>query len=98
MINSISISEFLRLINSSSINIIDVRGIESYNNGHISGAHNIPFNQLIIEPTKYLSKNQSYYLYCQKGSKSKKACQILSKMGYKVINISGGYEAWVLSK
>ena len=82
----------------SSVSVIDIRRIESFNNGHIDGAKNIPFNQLIIAPEKYLQKNQSYYLYCQKGTKSIKACQILSRVGYQVYNILGGYEAWILSK
>lgn len=82
----------------SSVSVIDIRRIESFNNGHIDGAKNVPFNQLIIAPDKYLQKNQVYYLYCQKGTKSIKACQILSRVGYQVYNILGGYEAWILSK
>jgi len=39
-----------------------------------------------------------YYIYCQKGIKSKTACQILRNLGYKVISIQGGYESWILEK
>ena len=96
MINNISIEQFLKIY--SSVAIVDIRRVESFNNGHIIGAKNVPFNQLIITPEKYLQKNQVYYIYCQKGTKSIKTCQILSNMGYKVYNIIGGYEAWVLAK
>lgn len=96
MINNISVQELKRI--GHSINIIDVRSIESFNNNHIPGAKNIPFNSLIISPGKYLDKNNIYYLYCQKGQKSLKTCQILSSLGYNVVNINGGYEAWILDK
>lgn len=96
MIKNIPIEEFIKI--SSSVSIIDIRRVESYNNGHIDGAKNAPFNQLIIHPEKYLQKNKVYYLYCSKGTKSIKACQILLKQGYQVCNILGGYEAWIMSK
>lgn len=96
MIKNISIEEFIKI--SSSVSIIDVRRVESYNNGHIDGAKNIPFNQLIISPEKYLQKNKTYYIYCSKGTKSIKACQILVRQGYLVYNILGGYEAWIMAK
>lgn len=92
--NSISIKELLKL---SSINIIDIRSIQSYNNNHIPNAINIPFEKLIIKPNLYLKSNEKYFIYCQKGSLSKKACQILSKMGYHVVDIAGGYEEWILN-
>ena len=96
MSNSISVGELKRIINN--INIIDIRSVASFNNNHIPGAKNIPFNNLIISPNKYLDKYNIYYIYCQKGQKSLKTCQILNSLGYKTINIIGGYEAWVLEK
>ena len=96
MINNISIETLKN--NIEVYGVIDLRRIESYNNGHIEGARNISFNQLIIEPHKYMKKGNKYCLYCQKGLKSIKACQILSRQGYNVYNLNGGYEAWILSK
>ena len=95
MVNSISITEFKKL---SNINIIDIRGIEKYNFNHIDNAINIGMNNLIVKPSKYLSKNNKYYIYCQKGIQSKKICLLLQGLGYNVVNIQGGYEAWILSK
>lgn len=93
MIPSISVKEVL-----SKNNIIDLRSIESYNNNHIPNAINIPFEKLIIEPNKYLNKNTIYYLYCRSGITSMKACQILMRIGYNVVNIDGGYEKWILER
>lgn len=96
MIYSISVSELLKKINS--IEIIDIRSIQSYNNNHIPTARNIPKEHLINEPNKYLNKQQAYYLYCQKGITSIKVCSLLNSLGYNTININGGYEAWITEK
>lgn len=95
MINSISVSELKRLGN---VNLIDIRNVEQYNNNHIGNAVNISSNQLLINPDKYLNKSSRYYIYCQKGIQSRKLCQILTNKGFNVINIQGGYEAWILSE
>jgi len=93
MIDSISVSSLKRISNPD---IIDIRSIEKYNNSHIPNAHNIPMEKLLVYYDKYLNRNSVYYIYCQKGIQSKKVCQILSNLGYKVINITGGYEAFLL--
>lgn len=94
--SNISIDELLPLINK--INLIDIRSEQSYNNNHISGAINIPFEKLILNPSKYLNKEDKYFLYCRSGMTSQKACQILYRQGFKVINVLGGYEEWMLKK
>lgn len=96
MISSISIEDLLKLI--PNINIIDIRSSQSYNNNHIDGAINIPYEKLIIKPSDYLIPVNKYYIYCKKGIMSKKVCQILSQLGYNVVHITGGYEEWILKK
>jgi len=93
--NNISIKE---LIKKKNINIIDIRSVEKYNDNHIDNARNINMISLLKEPSKYLNFNETYYIYCQKGINSIKVCFNLRKMGYKVVNITGGYEAWVVYK
>lgn len=95
MIENISVSELKRLGN---VNLIDIRSVEKYNSNHILNAKNIPMEQLIIYPSKYLTKNERYYIYCQKGIQSRRLCQILKNSGYNVVNVTGGYEAWVLNE
>ena len=92
--SSITIDELLPMIDK--VNIIDIRNSQSYNNNHIKGAINIPFEKLIVSPSNYLNPLKKYFIYCRCGITSKKACQILSNYGYKVVNIDGGYEAWIL--
>ena len=95
MFENISVEELKKLNN---INIIDIRSIEKYNNGHIVNSKNITAENLIIKPEKYLNKSEKYYIYCQKGIQSRKVCQVLIKNGYNVVNVLGGYEAWILSE
>ena len=96
MISNISIKEFLNL--KGNINIIDIRSIEKYNNKHIENAINIPYEKLLINPNNYLDKETRYYIYCQRGTTSYNVCQILTKLGFKVTNINGGYESWILNQ
>ena len=95
MFESINVDELKKLNN---INIIDIRSIEKYNNNHILNAKNIPLEQLLIKPEKYLSKYEKYYIYCRKGIQSRKLCQILTNNGYNVVNIIGGYESWIMNE
>ena len=95
MIDSISVSDLKKLNN---INIIDIRNVEKYNNRHIKDAINVPLNKILINFNKYLDKTKKYYIYCQMGIQSKKLCQILKNNGFNVVNILGGYEAYILSE
>ena len=95
MFSSINMCDFMSL---SGINVIDIRSREKYNNSHIDGSINVPFEKIISSPQDYLSKNSKYYLYCQKGSTSFKVCSILSSLGYDVVNVNGGYESYLLNR
>ncbi len=95
MILSISVSELLK---KGNVSIIDIRNNQNYNNNHIPNAKNIPSQELVNNPSKYLDKNQTYYLYCQKGTTSIRVCSLLNSLGYKTVNVAGGYEAWILEK
>ena len=95
MFESISVNDLKKLKN---INLIDIRDIEKYNNRHIMNAINIPAQQLLARPEKYLERTKKYYIYCQKGIQSRKMCQILSTNGYNVVNVSGGYESWIINE
>ncbi len=68
----------------SYMKIIDVGNKYSYNEGHISGSINIPYDELINNYRKYLNKNEKYLLYCKSGKLSKRASIVLSSIGYDV--------------
>lgn len=85
--SSINIHDFF-----SFDNIIDIRDKFKYDLGHIDGAINIPYEKIISNPGDFLDKDKKYYLYCSKGITSSNVCNILSKLGYNVFSISGGYD------
>lgn len=95
MYKSINASELKFLI--GKINIIDIRKNFMFNLGNIPGSKNIPMAFLISNPSKYLSKNDEYYIYCMQGFESVKVCDKLSKKGYKVVNVLGGYHDYLSS-
>lgn len=71
------------------MNIIDVSDKYTYQNNHINGSINIPYDELISNYRLYLNKNEIYYLYCKSGKLSKRAVMILSSIGYNVYNLYG---------
>lgn len=73
------------------VNIIDIRKNYIYNLGSIPTSKNIPSAFLLNDPEKYLNKEEEYYIYCTQGLESVKVCNELSKKGYNVINVLGGY-------
>ncbi len=95
MINQITVNDLKRL---GKINLIDIRNIEKYNDNHIPGSINIPKILLVKNYYKYLDRNKLYYIYCQRGEQSIRVCRLLNSLGYKTINVIGGYESWILNE
>ncbi len=65
--------------------IIDVQDRSIYNISHLNGSINIPYDDLVNNYREYLSKNETYYLYCPSGKLSKRASIILNYLGYNTI-------------
>ena len=75
-----------------SFNVIDLRDRYEYNAGHYTNSINIPYRELLNNPSRYLNKNMKYYLYCTSGIRSKRATELLSLIGYNVVNVKDGYQ------
>ena len=93
MYSSINTNDLKGLI--GKVNIIDIRDNYLYRLGYIPTAKNIPINYLYVLPDKYLDKEKTYYIYCSQGMQSAKLCSFLTKEGYKVINVLGGYNSYL---
>lgn len=96
---SIDMNDFLTIVNNthSTLNIIDIRTKYIYELSNISNSINIPYEYLLLNPSKYLNKNDTYYLYCQAGYTSKSISKKLNSLGYKTISINGGYNSYRLN-
>ena len=74
--------------------LIDVREPNEFDNGHILGARNIPLSQMKMR-LQELRPDKPVYLYCQNGSRSGRAAQLLYKKGYKDLSqLKGGFKLW----
>lgn len=80
------------------IDLIDIRETYEYKSGSIKTAKNIPMGEILSMPDKYLKKDKEYYIVCQSGGRSTKACRQLLDLGFDVINVSGGVGSYVGSK
>ncbi len=77
------------------VRVIDVRGATEYADGHLPGVPNIPLGYL-TDHLSELPTSTPLVLHCQGGGRSAIAASVLSARGFtNVINMTGGYAAWV---
>jgi len=67
--------------------IIDVRTNKEYKQRHIANAINIPIEELSRSVSR-VPKNRVIVVYCQSGSRSSAAANILSQKGWEVYDVA----------
>lgn len=75
--------------------LIDVRTPQEYESGYVSGALNIPVDQIetaILDAVP--EKADVIVLYCRSGNRSDQAAKILEELGYLVILDAGGINSY----
>ena len=89
-IDSISTIELEQKL-KENIQLIDVRTPGEFRRGHIKNTKNVPLNEIgQFTPIT----DETVYVICHSGARSKLAAKKLKKKGYDVINIQGGMHAW----
>ena len=73
--------------------LIDVRESSEYRSAHAPGAKHISV-QVIERRLGEIPKERQIIVVCQSGMRSQRAADILSRNGYKVLNVSGGMIGW----
>jgi rhodanese-related sulfurtransferase len=81
-----------------TVELIDIREPFEYKSGSLRTAKNIPMGDLVNNPNNYLNTDKSYYIMCQSGGRSERTCKFLTKQGFDVINIAGGYGSYAGTK
>lgn len=89
----ISAKDLYEKLQLEELQLIDVREVDEFTAGHISGAQNLPLSTL-TENYRELDKQIPYHIICQKGGRSARACEFLEAKGYQVTNVEGGVEAF----
>jgi rhodanese-related sulfurtransferase len=75
--------------------IIDVRDRSSFNQGHISGAIPIPYDELATKAKSSLHTKRHIYVYGANDEQSANAAQTLKSAGFSdVFSIVGGLAGW----
>lgn len=91
---SISNHKLLALIKNDNVTILDVRGKDEFERGHIFGAVHIPVDE-ILQRHHELTKGKQIVTYCGKGAgRSENAAKILNENGKKAFWLEGGYQGW----
>ena len=87
----------ISLANNGNAFIVDLRNSELFNQGHITGSINIPFNNLSKRFNEIPENNKSIVLVCDMGNVSPNAGELLKKEGYKdLLILRGGVNEWKL--
>lgn len=93
---SVSAADFAGLINNPEVFRLDVRTQQEFDAGHIDGAICIDVlaTDFMQKAEKLLPKDRTIALYCRSGRRSKKAADMLSSKGYKVVELNTGWLGW----
>ena len=92
-VKKLSIDELTSLINSSRVLLIDLRGNDDFQKGHIANAKNYSFDEL-----DSLKTNKIDYIvtYSSSDNESIKAAKFLNKTGIQnICYLDGGIATWL---
>jgi rhodanese-related sulfurtransferase/DNA-binding transcriptional ArsR family regulator len=94
----LSNEELDQLIHKEDVQILDVRPTNEFESGHISGAVNIPLQQLealsgtLAKKTKIVVYCRSYY-----STLSDQAIEFLQAQGFELLRLENGFSDWKYS-
>jgi hydroxyacylglutathione hydrolase len=91
---SVPPKELQSRIAAGEVALVDVRAATEYHVGHIPHAHN-HFLGTLLRDLDELPRDRTLVAQCLGGGRSAIAASILQKEGFDVINMEGGYRAWV---
>ncbi|VAW33489.1 hypothetical protein MNBD_GAMMA01-1074 [hydrothermal vent metagenome] len=93
---NINNAELTQLVNHKNAVLIDTRTEDTYKQGHIVNAINIPLANMATEQkTIDKLKGKTVIAYCASGMSSKSACKHLVSSGIESVhNLVGGINSW----
>jgi rhodanese-related sulfurtransferase len=92
----ISPKEMQKLIETDSVQLIDVRTPNEYNEGHLNNAKNIDFlSSTFSNDINILDKEKPVFIYCHSGNRSGKSVKFFLNAGFtKIYDLDGGIVRW----
>jgi len=93
------VKSFAKFIGNKKTIILDVRTPQEFSWGHIKGSVNINFlSSEFKKEIEKLNRNNFYAIYCNSGSRSHDALEIMKRIGFnEVIELDGGVQSWQLA-
>jgi len=93
---ALSSMQAVRLMNQGAL-VLDLRGKELYDAGHIGEARNVPATDLESQAESLKKwRDKTVITYCDSGTSGASGARTLMKLGFtKVFNLHGGLNAWV---
>lgn len=94
---NLSTAQFKELIKDNNVQLVDVRTVAEYSEGHISGSFNINVmdENFPAAADELLQKEQPVAVYCKSGRRSRNAAKLLVQKGFKVYNLDKGILNWI---
>ena len=94
---SLDVETFAKYIEQKDVMLVDVRTADEFAAGHLP---NVDRNLDVRSATFFkdyqsLPKDKTIALYCKGGGRSKQVAGVLAGNGYKVVELSVGYDGWV---
>ena len=74
--------------------ILDVRTQAEFTEGYISGATNIPLDEMTADTMEEFHRDMPIFLYCRSGRRSQEAARLLLDLGFIHIYDFGGILSW----
>ncbi|PZC51153.1 MAG: Rhodanese-related sulfurtransferase [Chloroflexi bacterium] len=93
----ISVDEAYKLYGEANSTVVDVRQLDEWNAGHVSGAIHIPVEDVISRVDSLPSGGDLLFI-CAQGVRSALACEMAAAMGREssaLFNIEEGTGAWI---
>ena len=93
---TIGVDEFQTYIATPGVQLLDVRGRDEFDEGHIAGAVLVDVNNtaFVDNAMAVLDPSRPVAVYCRSGRRSARAASLLVARGLTVTNLDGGVMAW----
>ena len=78
------------LVERGEVTVVDVRTCSEFAEGHLPGAHHIPYTHLRARSGE-LDRTRPVLCYCRSGNRSARAAAFLARSGFTAFNMRGGY-------
>jgi rhodanese-related sulfurtransferase len=95
MYREMTADELLEQLNAGvSLNLIDVREPDEWEEGHVRQARSIPLSQFQARAHEVHDVEGEVVFICRSGGRSGRVCEFLALQGFDVVNVAGGMLAW----